>query len=192
MYLFFDTETNGLPKTWNAKPNEVDNWPRVIQLAFVLLDENFNEIETFCELIQPDGWTIPNEKFWIENGYSNETNQQNGIPMFDALVRFCHAIDRSTTIIAHNISFDHPVLGAEMIRFKIGPNKKPENKICTMKQSVEFCKIPNSNRGGFKWPKLDELHNKLFGCGFDNSHDALADVHATIRCFIELRKRNVL
>jgi DNA polymerase III epsilon subunit-like protein len=192
MYLIFDTETTGFIKGPDASPHHVELFPHVIQLAFVLLDEQFNEIESFCELIKPDGWNIPNQKFWIENGYSTETNEKNGIPMFDALVRFCDAIDRSTTIIAHNLTFDHKIMSAEMFRFKIGPNKKPANKICTMKQSVNFCKIPNSNRGGFKYPKLIELHEKLFGCGFENSHDAMADVYATIRCFVELRNRNVL
>lgn len=66
MYVFFDTETNGLPKSWKAEPTDVDNWPRIIQLAFIVTDEDFNEVERYCELIQPDGWKIPKEKFWLE------------------------------------------------------------------------------------------------------------------------------
>lgn len=191
MYLIFDTETNGLIKNMDASPSQIHNFPNVIQLAFVLLDEQFNEIDSFCELIIPDGWTIPNKRFWIENGYNTETNAQKGIPMLDALKRFCDAVDRSKTIIAHNLTFDHKIMSAEMIRYNIAPMKKPEHKICTMKQSMNFCKAKNKN-GGLKFPRLDELHRKLFNCGFENSHDALSDVHATIRCFVELRNRNIL
>jgi hypothetical protein len=36
MYLFFDTETTGLPKSWKAPVTDVNNWPRLVQLAFLL------------------------------------------------------------------------------------------------------------------------------------------------------------
>ena len=33
MYLIFDTETTGLPKRWDAPLNDLDNWPRCVQVA---------------------------------------------------------------------------------------------------------------------------------------------------------------
>lgn len=33
MYLFFDTETTGLPKNWKAPVSDLNNWPRLVQLA---------------------------------------------------------------------------------------------------------------------------------------------------------------
>ncbi len=33
MYLFFDTETTGLPRNWHAPASDLANWPRLIQLA---------------------------------------------------------------------------------------------------------------------------------------------------------------
>ena len=41
-------------------------------------------------------------------------------------------------------------------------------------------------------PKLQELHRKLFGCDFDNAHDALSDIRATEKCFWEMRKRKLI
>jgi len=35
MYLFFDTETTGLPKKWKAPITDLDNWPRLVQLAYL-------------------------------------------------------------------------------------------------------------------------------------------------------------
>lgn len=46
--------------------------------------------------------------------------------------------------------------------------------------------------GRFKWPKLIELHRKLFGTGFDDAHDALADVKACGKCFFEMKRRGII
>ena len=43
-YLFFDTETTGLPNDYNASPNQLDNWPRIVQIAWLLHDCEGNEI----------------------------------------------------------------------------------------------------------------------------------------------------
>jgi DNA polymerase III epsilon subunit-like protein len=40
MYLFFDTETSGLPKNPQLSHTEVDNWPRLVQIAWVLFSKN--------------------------------------------------------------------------------------------------------------------------------------------------------
>ena len=40
MYLIFDTETTDLPKKWNAPITDTDNWPRCVQLAWQLHDNN--------------------------------------------------------------------------------------------------------------------------------------------------------
>ena len=44
MYLFFDTETTGLPKNWKAPVTDIDNWPRMIQIGWLLSDENGKRI----------------------------------------------------------------------------------------------------------------------------------------------------
>ncbi len=60
--------------------------------------------------------------------------------------------------------------------------------VCTMKSSTDHCKL--QGRGfSFKPPKLAELHRFLFGEYFEGAHDAMIDVEATMRCFLELVKR---
>lgn len=72
------------------------------------------------------------------------------------------------------------------------------HKICTMKESTAYCKIPNKPdkngrvRGGAKWPTLQELHSKLFGSEFEAAHDAMADITATKDCFFELVRLGVI
>jgi DNA polymerase III epsilon subunit-like protein len=192
MYLIFDTETTGLMHGKKVTPKNLQHLPHVIQLAYMLIDDDFNEVETFCELIKPDGWQVPTSKFWIDNGYSTEQNKKLGVPMKKVLPQFCDALNRSHTIVGHNLQFDNKMISVEMLRHNILPAKKAENKVCTMMQTIKFCKLPKPNGNGYKFAKLVELHKKLFGSGFENAHDALEDVRATARCFVELKKRNVL
>ncbi len=59
MFLIFDTETTGLPKRDNAPISEVDNWPRVVQIAWQMHDETGDLLEHHNVLIKPDGFEIP-------------------------------------------------------------------------------------------------------------------------------------
>jgi len=38
MYLFFDTETTGLPRNYKAPATDLANWPRLVQIAWLLAD----------------------------------------------------------------------------------------------------------------------------------------------------------
>ena len=191
MYVFFDTETTGLPKDWKAPMTKLDNWPRVIQLAHISFDENRNLIHEACDLIKPDGWVMPTDKFWTDHGYTQEKNEKEGIPIALALDGFINSLDNhGGRLVAHNISYDYNVLGAEMIRAKKKASHKPE-RFCTKEASTNYCKLPGQYNQ-FKWPKLDELYRHLFQSDFDGAHDALNDVRATAKCFFELVDRKVI
>ena len=189
MYTIFDCETNGLPKKWKAPMSDLDNWPRVIQLAWFVADENGNEITRGNHLIKPDGWIMPTDEFWIENGFSQEESLAKGIPIEEALFLFTEDLKQSKYLISHNMAFDQNVVGAEMMR--IGMKAKKQIKICTLQESTDFCKLPGKY-GKYKWPKLIELYTKLFNKGFDNAHDALADVIACKDCFFKLKEKGII
>lgn len=194
--LFFDTETNGLPKNYKASYSDLKNWPRVIQLAWQLIDcETEKVIRQGCSLVKPDKWKIPNHpvhgKFWIENGYSTEKNMAEGKPAKILLQDLADAMAEADFLVAHNVTFDTPIVAAEMIRYAVKSGKRLP-KYCTMQASTAFCAIPHANGKGHKWPKLIELHKKLFKVEFDGAHDALADVSACAKCFFELVRLKVL
>ena len=44
MYIFFDTETTGFPRNWKAPVTDVDNWPRMVQIAWMVYDEMGNKL----------------------------------------------------------------------------------------------------------------------------------------------------
>ena len=59
MYLFFDTETTGLPKLWQAPVTDTDNWPRLVQIAWVLSDTAGKELAKQESIIKPEDFLIP-------------------------------------------------------------------------------------------------------------------------------------
>lgn len=187
--LFFDCETNGLPIDYKASYEDVDNWPRVISLAWLTADLQGNTLTQQYHLIKPEGWQMPTEQFWVDNGYTQERSLAEGKPIFEVLPEFLEAKKSADLLIAHNINFDHRIVWAEFIRAGIPP-RSGMTKICTMAKSTSYCKLPAKR--GFKWPKLEELHQVLFNKAFEKAHDALADVIACKNCFFELVKRGVI
>lgn len=185
MYLFFDTETTGLPRNWKAPVTDLKNWPRMIQIAWILCDNSGNRIESEDFIIKPENFEIPREASRV-HGISTERAMNEGEDLLDILNRFNALVERSDFIVAHNISFDEKILGAELLRMGIQSNFNRKKKLCTMQSSTDYCRLPGPY--GYKWPKLSELHIKLFGVDFDEAHDASVDINATEKCFWEMRK----
>ena len=185
MYLFFDTETNGLPKNWKAPVTNLNNWPRMIQIGWIFCDEEGNRITQDDFIIKPKGFTIPKEVEKI-HGISTEKANLEGIELENVLTKFNELVNKSNYLIAHNISFDEKIVGAELLRIALKSSFQQKKKLCTMQSSTNYCKIPGYY--GYKWPKLSELHIKLFGKDFEGAHNAFADIDATEKCFWEMRK----
>ena len=185
MYLFFDTETTGLPRNWKAPVTDLNNWPRLVQLAFLYFDRYGNKISGGDFIVMPEGFSIPADASRI-HGISTERALQEGKPLLTVLQEFQSLIGQAEVLVAHNISFDEKIVGAEFLRKGL-PNTIPsKRKICTMESTTNFCAI--SGPYGYKWPKLSELHYKLFRTGFDEAHNAAVDITATAKCFWELKR----
>jgi DNA polymerase III epsilon subunit-like protein len=188
-YLFFDTETTGLPKNYKAPITDFKNWPRVIQLAYLIYDDQGNELKTKDVIIKPDGFIIPQASSDV-HGISTDQAIAEGVELNIVLKEFEQDVKDVDILVAHNISFDEAIMGCEFLRNEFKNPIEHKRKICTMKTTTNFCKIPG--KYGFKWPRLSDLHIKLFGEDFDGAHNALADIRATADCFWELKRLNVL
>ena len=189
MFLFFDTETTGLPLNYQAPAEDIDNWPRLVQLAWLLFDKSGKEVSGNNLIIKPEGFIIPDEASAV-HGITTQRAEIEGVDLSETLAAFSKALTITKILVAHNISFDEKIMGAEFIRKDIKHNLVDLPKICTMQQSTDYCQIEGNY--GYKWPKLIELHQKLFAEDFEDAHDALADVKACARCFFELIERKII
>jgi DNA polymerase III epsilon subunit-like protein len=191
MFLFFDTETTGLPKNWNASVEELDNWPRLVQIAWLVYNQDERKTEEKEHIIKPEGFLIPAQSTSV-HGITTEKALKEGDSLHEVLAEFADAIDQADFLIAHNMSFDEKIVGAEFLRSGMKSRLFEKERICTMISSIDFCRIPSQSGQGYKWPKLSELHVTLFGKDFDGAHDAFVDTTACAECFFELRKRKAI
>ena len=199
VYLFFDTETNGLPQDYNAPPEQTSNWPRMIQLAYLMVADTGRTVHEESCLVKPDGWQgLPAEITQL-TGITPSQLELEGRPLADVLGRFNTAVEAAAVVVAHNLQFDMSVVSAEMVRLQLSWHSPPKRQFCTMKSDAvaRYCGIPAlggryNHRQRYKWPKLVELHRRLFGEDFTGAHNALNDVRALARCFFELKKLGVV
>ncbi|MBN2681850.1 MAG: DNA polymerase III subunit alpha [Bacteroidales bacterium] len=186
MFLIFDTETTGLPKNFKAPLNDFDNWPRCIQIAWQLHDENGDLLEHDDFLVKPDGFDIPFDSEKI-HGISTELAQKQGAEIGEILAKFEEVLAKTKFLAGQNIEFDLNILGCEFLRAgKENPLTKYKTLDTCTETTADLLKLPGGRGGKFKLPNLSELHSYLFGHGFDEAHNATADVEATTRCLLEL------
>ena len=189
MLLLFDTETTGLPKNNRAPVTDLKNWPRMVQIAWLMTDDDGTEFDSQNYIIKPEGFTIPAQAAKI-HGITTEKAIQDGVQLQLVLDEFAKVISDAVTLIAHNFDFDVNIVGAEFIRKNINSCLFEKPYICTMKRSTNFCMLPGNY--GYKWPKLTELHQILFQSDFKEAHNALFDVYALAKCFFELKRKRII
>lgn len=118
MYLFFDTETTGLPKRWNAPVTDLENWPRLVQLAWMEYDAVGKVLDSRDVIIYPEGYTIPPEVSRL-HGITTSMAQEKGRPLKEVMEEFAEKIDGAAALIGHNIGFDECIVGAEFERLRM-------------------------------------------------------------------------
>jgi DNA polymerase III epsilon subunit-like protein len=189
MYLIFDTETTGLPTSRAAPPSDVDNWPRVVQLAWQTFDTRGKKTGGRSFVIRPDGFAIPEEAVRV-HGISTVIAKRKGVPIVKALAAFEEALKKASVVVAHNFQYDGNTVAAEFYRVGIRKPFDHKTQVCTMEVSTEYCALPG--RYGFKWPTLPELHSKLFRESARETHNAAADVAICSKCFFELKRLGIV
>lgn len=178
----FDTET-----TWfiNKKETDLDKQPKIVQFAWILWNlENatFVEEKRVNIMINP-GMPIP---FWASQVHHIYDIDVKDAPKIEEVMdEILECINQPDVIVWHNIEYDEDMVKLELKRLKQEYKYNPKQVICTMKTTVDFCAI-QWNGARFKYPKLWELHKKLFDQYFTGAHDAMVDVEATTRSFVKL------
>ena len=195
MYLFADTETDGL---WKYGFGERDpRQPRAIQVAAAAYDATGRELWAFTSVLRPlEGQPAMSAESVAVHGITEEARKLGADPR-----RFYHALigminDTTPRILGgHNPGFDVRVLrrcllelGADGSADFIGGLPTHD----TMRSSIELCKLPKKDgRPGYKRPNLGELYRFLFERELNGAHDALIDVRASAECYFEMLHRGV-
>lgn len=192
MYLIFDTETTGIPHNKTAPITDLDNWPRLVQLAWQLHDPKGKLLTQHNYIIRPDGFDIPFKAEQV-HGISTQRATQEGHELKMVLGLLETDLAKTKILVGHNIEFDINIIGAELIRSSLPTeNFLGLAKLDTGIVSTEFCQLQGGIGGKLKMPRLNELHEKLFGKKFDDAHDASYDVAATARSFFGLIKKEIV
>jgi len=189
LYIFFDTETTGVPLNYKAPTTDSNNWPRLVQLGWILMDSKSNKLSQHDYIVRPEGFSIPAEAARV-HGITTERALKEGRDLTEVIDEFMADFDKATFVVGHNISFDQNIIGAELVRLHRPDVMKSKRTYCTMQAGTDFCRIPG--RYGYKWPKLQELYVKLFGHDFEGAHNAMADIEATQECFWEMHNRGLI
>ena len=194
MKLFvFDTETTGLPTKYSNLEDNLDGWPHIVQLSFMIYDTDENKlIYVYDRIIKiPSSVYISKESEGIHN-ITRELCDEKGVDIRDALYIFDNKLKECDIKIGHNISFDEKMIKVEKLRL----NWRGENSLtttedkpsfCTMKKGTDICELTKKYANGRvypKYPKLTELHFKLFGELPINCHNSLYDINITLRCYL--------
>lgn len=200
--LCFDTETTGITPRCQPSFSNIKDWPYIVQLGFILYDTDENKVlvkHDFIVDVNEHGVQIPESASKI-HGLTNAMCKERGLPIHNVLNCFLHCIQNCDMVVAHNMDFDWDMINAEILRQLIMNNTKLERdliqntpkiiKYCTMKNTIELCRIEAVNKHTgetyYKYPKQEELHNCLFGSKPNNLHNAFNDVLVCIRCFYKL------
>jgi DNA polymerase III epsilon subunit-like protein len=207
--LVFDTETTGLPKSKIINPDTLNLWPHIVQFSYVIYDTVLNDIVETCDSIVKleDGITIPEDSTKI-HGITNEISNKNGVEIDLILEDFFYHLKNVDLLVGHNVSFDINMIKVELLRiiyenhsnisddeiktikYNLHFLTNYKNIYCTLQGSIELCNIKAINKFGkeyIKFPKLLELHQKLFESTPNNLHNSFNDILVTLRCYIKLR-----
>jgi DNA polymerase-3 subunit alpha len=182
MKIVIDTESTGLTRLSFANKLNYKQWPRMVQIAWALIDEGAI-VERRSFLIQPDDHTIPASSTQI-HGIDQKNALENGVPIEIALPALQDAFSKCDCVIAHNLSFDLGMIESEALRIDL-PIRIPPKRICTVHLGRQYLqRIKGIKRGGY--PKLSQLYESLLGFNYSGQHHADHDVTACFHVYKKL------
>ncbi len=76
-YLFIETETTGLPIDWKAPVERVNNLPRLVQVTWIICNDDGLISEEKEYIIFPENFVIPADATKVHK-ISNELAKQKG------------------------------------------------------------------------------------------------------------------
>lgn len=190
--IVIDTETTGLPDVNiengrrffpSREYHHYDN-ARVVQIAWVIIDQDGIIREKEVHIISPDGYTVPAESTKI-HGISHDMAVAEGKTFTDVALKFQDALFKCDVMVAHNMRFDMSVLLAEAYRYRMF------HLVDCIFSISRFDTMWEGRReySMSKIPKLVELYKVIFNKDYVQLHDALDDALLAGRCYVKIVQR---
>lgn len=189
--LILDIETTGLPPKGAEYEVDYMSFPYIVSLAYKINGEETKEF-----IINQEGRHIPDEATAI-HGITDEMASASRFTLAEVLKMMVDDAKDTELTVGHNIFFDSSTIKANVLRMiqegkatfdfydRLCIPLHKDRRVDTMKKTIKFCALNG------KWPKLTELHEKLFGESFA-AHSAGEDVDATHRCYIKLVELGII
>lgn len=176
MYLFFDTETSGLPD-YNLPLTHPDQ-PKILSIAMILTDEAGREMVVYKAPTLLPGYVVDEAGRAFEvNKIGTKDLEKYGFD-FKTTLRMWRALqDRAILKIAHNYRFDGFLMKAAHEVLGIDPGA-PLDRYCTMKGIKEI-----TGKGS-----LADAHQHVHGRPIADAHDSLSDARACKDVFFWLKQ----
>jgi DNA polymerase-3 subunit epsilon len=192
--LLLDTETNGLPTNRYAPPSCTEAFPAVLQLSWSLFTVSGKSLR--LEDSQDRSIALPPGVPYDAGAGAihgiTEAAARQGSSALEVFTEFATTLKGVDCIIAHNLSFDRPVIRAAAYAVgirDIWPLPSKVQEFCTMRETRDICCLGGGSvEGVYKLPSLNELYNFLYGHVYDLSgsgvkmHSSRADTHCLGRC----------
>lgn len=189
--LVIDCETTGLiidnsiritKKNLEEFP---DNFPKIVQIALVLIDDNGNYTGENIYIKQNN--EIPKEAVSI-HGITSDFANKYGIDLKEALLKANELASKVDNIIGYNVNFDYKVISSEFTRENIPNSFKSKNRIDVMKLCSKYL---FNDKAGYKISLENSvkriLSNKINLTKF-KKHDAQSDAFLTAILYLFLKK----
>lgn len=183
--LFIDTETSDMPRRWNTPTAKVDEWPYILQIAWIICKRS-------GDLVCSRDFFIKHENIEIDpvaeklHGITLQTLEGKGVDRKLVLNNLASDIEiYKPLIVGHFLEFDKKMMEVGYTREHITQNFEHLPKFCTMLYTRKSRDI----FGGHSYLRLNQLYESLFHKSMEKIHDAMIDADATKACFFELVKR---
>src|SRR4051812_34808500 len=196
-FVVIDTETNGLYRNYYPKdypdpelagtpyPADGRDQARVVEIALIYCDHQFNVTGQYQAYIRPDGWEVDRtSKAFKKHGLTTEFLAEHGIPMVEALGRYHLAILSGRAVVAYNAQFDCKALRGEARRYGLPDLFYETRNSCAMRSTSglkpKIIKLPDDEgrvKGGY--PRLIDAAAH-FGIPYPIRHTALDDARVTV------------
>ena len=188
-FVFYDLETTGRNPTWD----------QIIQVAAILIDSNFNEIDRFEERCRLKPGVIPEPGALIINNTSVEMLNKVNLSHYELIKKIQDTFKKWSPAIFtgfNTIGFDEEFLRKTFFKSLLEPyttqfNGNKRADVLGMTRSSKFyypnCLDVGMNEKGnkvFKLEVLTKMNNIIH-----NAHDAMGDVIATIEIAKILSKK---